>query len=107
MHKINDFAYTLIDKLEQMYIEDDFDGELQDLFEEYEDKITKHCKELYPNGDVCIWDYDPEYDNCNLEEKLQDILEYLNGKTLLDSNMSTLEDVLMITVVTKKGVNNA
>lgn len=101
IHKINDYASMLIDKLEQIYTEDDFDGELQELYEEYEDKMTKYCQKIYPGCDVCIWDYDAEYDNCDLEEKLQDILEYLCGKTVLDANMSTLQDVLMITVATK------
>lgn len=101
MHKLNDYASMLVDKLEQMNAEDEF-RELQEMYETYEDSMTLHCKEIYPNCDVCIWDYDAEYDNCDLEEKLQDILEYLCGKTVLDANMSTLQDVLMITLVTKR-----
>ena len=76
MHKLNDYASMLVDKLEQMYMEEDFDGELQELYEEYEDKMTKYCQKLYPDCDVCIWDYDAEYDNCDLEEKLQEYIDW-------------------------------
>ena len=100
-HKINDVATTLVEKLEDKYTDENFYGELQDLYDEFEYEITKYCKTIYPEGETTIWDYDPEYDNMDLEEKVQDILEYICGKTVLDANMCTLNDVLLITVVTK------
>lgn len=103
-HKLNEYASQLIDRLEDMDANDEF-RELQEMYETYEDSLTLYCKKIYPNCDVCIWDYDEDYDTDTLQDKLEDILEYISGKTVLDANMMTLRDVLMITVVTKGNDN--
>ena len=103
IHKLNKYASRLVDKLEDMDANDKF-SELQEMYDAFEDGITLQCKKIYPDCDVCIWDYDDDYDTDTIQDKLEDILEYISGRTVIDCNMITLRDSLMITIVTKRGI---
>lgn len=98
-HKLNKYASDLVDTLEDMDQRDEF-RELQEMYDTFEDSMALHCAKTYPGCDVTTWNYDEDYDDW--EEKIQDILDYICGRTVLDCNMITLRDVLMITIVTKK-----
>ena len=98
-HKLNKYASDLVDSLEDMDQRDEF-RELQEMYDTFEDSMALHCEKIYPGCDVTTWNYDEDYDDW--EEKIQDILDYICGRTVLDCNMITLRDVLMITIVTKK-----
>jgi len=100
---LQDVATQIADKVIQMRDNDEF-RDIDEMYQTYMESMFNEFPDLNADGGYTI-KYDPEYDD-NIEI-VRNILAPLKNNFVRDFNITVLNDVLMITVLTTKGAKNA
>lgn len=69
--------------------------------EEFWDGITDSVLKLYPDSDVLIYDYDTGNDTYELDRQLDDIMEVMKDRDVIDY-CNVWDELTIITVIVAK-----
>lgn len=94
---IEQYVYDLVDKVVDMYYADEI--ECNEMYEIFTNNTTKYIQEN-TNYDCIVLEHDSDYNS--MLDTVENIFFELKGKTIVDFMTATINDVLMIVVLTEK-----